>query len=352
MVKIRIRHFVTKKERYHYWQPSKLLRDQGFKSIRLSDNRSEAIAEAEKLNASVDRWRAGGERPPGHREGTVSWLIWRYTTDDVFEAKSESTKRVYRLGFKDLEDALGDMPLSAITLRVISEYRRRYKDRPNRANQIVASIQSMYRYAMEEGLVTTNPSENVRLFSVEPRQAVWSLEQERKFVETAVASGKTSMVLAIALGIYTAQRVGDLITLPWAGYDGQWIGLTQQKTKKFVEVPVLTPLRALLDGTPKRSTIILTDEAGQTYKYDRFNRLFRELCQQSGIEDLQFRDLRRTAAVRMAEHGVKVQEIAAITGHTLTTTQSIMETYLPRTKRMAERAGQQMEIFYRNICER
>lgn len=349
---MRIRHFVTKKGHYHYWQPSKLLREQGFKSIRLSDNLSQATAEAEKLNASVDRWRAKGEPATGRREGTLAWLIWRYTTDDEFQSKSESTKYIYRLGFKEFEDALGDMPLSAITLRVISEYRRRYQDRPNRGNQVIASIQSMYRYAMEEGLVETNPSENVRIFKVKPRQEIWSLENERKFVETAIASGQHNMVLAIALGVYTAQRVGDLIALPWTGYDGQWISLTQEKTKKFVEVPVLTPLRALLERTPKRSTIILTKDDGLTFQYHQFNHAFREVCQRAGIKGLQFRDLRRTAVVRMAEHGVKVQDIAAITGHTLDTTQSIMETYMPRTKRMAQRAGEQMEVFYRNICER
>jgi len=58
----------------------------------------------------------------------------------------------------------------------------------------------------------------------------------------------------------------------------------------------------------------------------------------AGVEGLQFRDLRRTAAVRLAEAGCTVPEIAAITGHTIDTTARILEAYLPRNFTMARAA--------------
>ena len=54
--------------------------------------------------------------------------------------------------------------------------------------------------------------------------------------------------------------------------------------------------------------------------------------------DLQPRDLRRTAVVRLAEAGCTVPEVSSITGHTIEQTQKILETYLPRTFEMARNA--------------
>jgi integrase len=63
----------------------------------------------------------------------------------------------------------------------------------------------------------------------------------------------------------------------------------------------------------------------------------------AGIEGLQFRDLRRTAMVRLAEAGVTVPEIAAISGHTIETTTRILEVYLSRNFAMAKAAIRKLE---------
>jgi hypothetical protein len=56
------------------------------------------------------------------------------------------------------------------------------------------------------------------------------------------------------------------------------------------------------------------------------------------LEQLQFRDFRRTAVVFLGELGIADHLIAAITGHTLDETKRILETYMPRTTGMAARA--------------
>ena len=56
------------------------------------------------------------------------------------------------------------------------------------------------------------------------------------------------------------------------------------------------------------------------------------------LDGLQHRDLRRTAMVRMAEAGCTTQQIAAVSGHEIATTTRILDTYIPRTAKMAEAA--------------
>ena len=58
-------------------------------------------------------------------------------------------------------------------------------------------------------------------------------------------------------------------------------------------------------------------------------------------------DLRRTAAVWLAEAGCSVPEIAAITGHEIDRTARILETYCPRTSTMAVNAIAKLEQYKR-----
>jgi hypothetical protein len=75
----------------------------------------------------------------------------------------------------------------------------------------------------------------------------------------------------------------------------------------------------------------------QREDYLRFNERFRRIAKRAGL-DAQARDFRRTAMVRMAEAGASVPEIAAVSGHTIDRTTRILETYLPRTLKLAEGA--------------
>jgi integrase len=79
------------------------------------------------------------------------------------------------------------------------------------------------------------------------------------------------------------------------------------------------------------------------YKADNFRAVFADLRRAAGIADVQFMDLRRTAVVRLAEASCTVPEIAAITGHSLETTQKILEVYLPRNSTMARHAIAKLE---------
>jgi hypothetical protein len=64
------------------------------------------------------------------------------------------------------------------------------------------------------------------------------------------------------LAVWTGQRQGDLLVLPWSAYDGQFIRLRQRKGKKGkgrrVKIPVGAPLKVMLDRTPRVATVILT----------------------------------------------------------------------------------------------
>ena len=58
--------------------------------------------------------------------------------------------------------------------------------------------------------------------------------------------------LPLLLALWTGQRQGDLLRLPWSAYNGSTIRLKQSKTGARVEVPVGAPLKAALDAFIRR----------------------------------------------------------------------------------------------------
>ncbi len=116
------------------------------------------------------------------------------------------------------------------------------------------------------------------------------------------------------------------------------IRLRQQKTEALLDVPVHPVLRNHLDA-PQAVAVEpdnhqLPRPPGAVFG---FNDRFRRIATAAGV-DAQARDLRRTAMLRMAEAGATVPQIASVSGHSIETTQRILETYLPRNFELAENA--------------
>jgi len=148
------------------------------------------------------------------------------------------------------------------------------------------------------------------------------------------------------LAVWTGQRQGDLLRLPWSGYDGTYIRLRQSKGGRRVVVPVSSELKAALDAAAKtkQGPIILVNSAGLPWNSASFKVVWRRACKAAGIEGLTFHDLRGTFVTRAALAGSTEAEIAAITGHSMSDVRSILDAnYLHRDPRLAESAIQKLE---------
>ena len=133
------------------------------------------------------------------------------------------------------------------------------------------------------------------------------------------------------------------MTLPWSAYDGQWIRLRQGKGGRRVNIPVTRRLRAILNGTKRTATVILTDARGMPWPEKRFRKYWAATCHKAGITGLHFHDLRGTAVTRLAEAECSHAEIAAITGHSMRSVNVIIDKYLARTNKLALAAIAKLE---------
>ena len=151
------------------------------------------------------------------------------------------------------------------------------------------------RGGLDRGLALANPcTRGGRLHHATRRDNVWTDADEARFLEHAPAH----LHLPLLLGLWTGQRQGDLVRLLWSAYDGTHIRLQQSKTRARVVIPVGTPLKAILDATPKRATMILTNHIGQPWPPHAFASAWIRACKRAGIIGLTFNDLRGTAVTR------------------------------------------------------
>jgi integrase len=351
--RVKIRHLVAKPQKsriLYYWQPTRILRAAGFLPRRLAERTNDvadAVREAEAFNRELDAWRAG-RVPVPIQPGTIPWLVKLYRADERYTSLRPKTQAGYDQCIGVIEEwsaRAGHLPLATISRKACRTFYRSMSRTPAQAAAVMRVLRILLGFAVDEGELERNPAERMRIKGSPPRRQVWTSEQIDAFVAAAVTEGRPSIGLAVRLGEGLGQREGDTLRLGWTAYDGAVVRLRQRKTGKLIDVPVIADLRQALDQAPRTAaTIVVSETTGRPYAEHNFGHLFREIADAAGLpSDLQYRDLRRTAVVRLAEAGCSIPEIAAITGHSLRTATQIQETYLPRNTVMAKHAIARLE---------
>jgi len=382
-----------------YWQPSATLKKAGWKSLPLGMDEGAAIRAARARNDEIAAWRAGNATPADvkriEKRHTVDAVITEYKAARL-PRLAEKTQTEYLSKLKVISRWAGSERMDAITLDNIKQFRdvlyapRKGVVRATSAFNTLKVMRALWSWALNNEHIASNPAaKDLDISTPAPRQQFASALARQALTDAAIAMGRPNMAAAMILAWSIGQREEDLLKLLQTRYDeiqlfeaddpavyarlasrepdGRVMGvrLRQGKTNLWVGVPVTGDARAQMDvaiaaARAKGLTTILFDEdREQTWTAtDRKERAIRQMYFQRAfsairahaaetqrkagdvelaaeIEDLQFRDFRRTCVVIMGQRGLPDHLISAITGHQLETVKKILETYLPRTTGMA-----------------
>ncbi|MGA8998677.1 MAG: tyrosine-type recombinase/integrase [Pseudolabrys sp.] len=315
------------KEYYYAWR--------GGPPIKAAPGTAEFIRQYQEAHASLRKPKAG----------TLMSLIAEFKASAEFRRLSPSTIRAYSTYIKLIEVAFGDLPLAALDDRRVrgefKTWRDTFADTPRKADYAWSTLARILAFAKDRGLIASNPCEGGgRLYSADRTDKIWTDDDVSRFLGSAPAG----MALAMMLALWTGQRQGDLIALPWSAYDGRHIRLQQSKTGRRVTIPVGEPLKILLDRTDRRSPVILTTSRDTPWTSDGFRTSWAKACRKSSIVGLTFHDLRGSAVVRLALADATVPQIATFTGHSLRDVEGILDAhYLSRDVKLAEIAVMKLE---------
>jgi integrase len=279
-------------------------------------------------------------------QGTLFTLISEFKASAEFTGTSPSTQRNYRRYLRLIEEEFGDLPLRALLDPEIRGefkcWRDKLANKPRTADYAWTTLARVLSFAKDRGRITVNPcAGGGRLYKADRIDRIWG--------ETEIASmlsvAPPELELALMLALWTGQRQGDLLRLPWSAYTGTHVRLRQSKTRRVVVIPVSTYLKEFLNRAQRRSTLILTNTRGLPWTSDGFRTSWSKLCAKAKIEGLTFHDLRGSAVVRLALAGATVPEIATFTGHSLKDVEVILDGhYLGRDIKLAENAVRKLEM--------
>jgi len=287
-------------------------------------------------------FRAKREKP----EGTLQAILNAYQGSQKFLDLAPRTQRDYVRHIRKIEGEYQDFPVAGLADRAARGEFLTWRDRlakvsRRQADYTYSVLALVIAWAYDRGLVPANPCERPgKVYRSRRIDSVWSTEDEIAFLDTA----PSHIGLGFMLALWTGQRQGDLLRLPWSAYDGEMIRLRQRKTGARVEIPVGKPLKALLDRTTRSAVTILATSRKTSWTESGFRASWGKACKKAGVEGVTFHDLRGTAVTRLAVAGCSVPEIASITGHSLKQVTAILDAhYLSRDSRLGVSAIRKLE---------
>ena len=281
-------------------------------------------------------------------KGSLLSLLQGYLASSAFTDLQLCTREDYVRNVRQIEKEFGDFPLAALTdprtRGVFLAWRDKLGTSSRRqADHTWAVLARVLSWGLDRGLVTHNPCTKAgRLYRGSRADKIWSLEDEAHFL----AGAPQRLHLPLLLALWTGQRQGDLLRLPWSAYDGTHIRLRQSKRGMRVVIPAGAPLKVALDAaaTMKQGPIILINADGHPWTAAGFKSAWARACAKTGVVGVTFHDLRGTAVTRLAVAGCTVPEIASITGHALRDVHRILDAhYLARDPALAESAIKKLE---------
>jgi integrase len=275
--------------------------------------------------------------------GTWRWLCVEYTKSAAFKAfgrRQQSMRRgvlestweepvkpgsATTFGTVRLED------LTTNALRVLRD-RKATNDLPGAASNRVKAIRSVFKWALKEGHLTTNPARDLEQVKQGKGWHSWEPEEVRRFEEHHPIGSKAR--LALALLMYTGVRRSDVVLLGRQHVRSGWLKFSTRKTDVVVEVPVLPELQRIIDASPCGDLTFLVTDYGRPFSVEGFGNKFRGWCNQAGLPQCSAHGIRKAAAAIAAENGATSQQLMAIFGW-LTLAEAERYTRAAERRRMA-----------------
>jgi integrase len=259
--------------------------------------------------------RQSDELPTRPEDESLAGIIMAYKGSPEYRQLKPKTQTDYGRYLDRLSMKYGDLRVKQMPRAFVFGLRDEYAATPRTANYMVQVLRIVMGYAMDRGLITTNPAARPRLLRTGEGHEPW----EEAEIETFRAAWPIDTVerVAFELLLYTGQRGGDTIAMSRQDYRAGWIKVVQEKTRAKLEVPAAAALeRTLASWLAKHNhLVILIGRSGRPLKKDRFRHMMARAYEKAELVGKTTHGLRYTAATRLREVGCDWETIGAITGH-------------------------------------
>jgi integrase len=245
--------------------------------------------------------------------GSVSAAIADYYGSHAFRSLSGGTPAKWRAILERFRENHGHMPLASLPKEFIVALLDTLPT--HAALNWLKSFRHFFRWCLDRKLVRNDPTFGIKLkMPKSDGHHSWTGDEIAQF-ETYYPIGSKPR-LALALGLYTAQRRGDVVRIGSQHIRDGVLTIRQQKTGATLAIPIHPDLAAIIAATSIGHLTLLTTNTGKSYGGDAFTDQFRSWCDAAGMPaHCVFHGLRKAALTRLADAECTAHEIAAISGH-------------------------------------
>ena len=245
--------------------------------------------------------------------GSFDALVISFYRGD-FQRLKPSTQRLWRNIIERLRSEHGSKPIARLERSHIKNIISAKAATPSAANNLLKVLRVLLSYAVDIGMIQSNPTIGVKRYKVHGDGFhTWTESEIARFEERHPIGSKAR--LAFALLLYTAQRRSDAIRLGWQHVEGDIIALRQEKTDTRLLIPIHPELARVLAAAPRNNLTFLVTERGKQFTPQGFSNWFRDRCNEASLPQCSAHGLRKAAATRLANAGCSTDQIKAITGH-------------------------------------
>lgn len=248
---------------------------------------------------------------------TIDKLLDAYYAAPEFLTLAPSTQDVYRRVYTRwvVEEKIGHRPVAGLNREIVGKMIGRRKETPGAANDLLKKIRLLMAFAIRIEWRTSDPTLKMRKFKG-GEWHTWTEEQIAAY-EARWPSG-TKARLALALHLYTGQRVSDVATMMWSDVADRKISVVQQKTGAKLWIPLHPALATELASVPRTGPALMMTAhgKGKPFTPKGLSNWMADRIEEAGLpEECITHGLRKAAARRLAEAGCSAKQIASITGH-------------------------------------
>jgi len=245
--------------------------------------------------------------------GSLDAALAQYYPSRDFSALRPGTQRLWRAILEGWHNEHGTLPIGRLPSGHIDYMLEQMK--PHAARNWLKAARHFCKFCVKHKLIAADPTLGIKA-SVPQSDGhhTWTEDEISQF-EAAHPIGSKPR-LAFALGLYSAQRRGDVIRMGRQHIKDGLIAVKQEKTGTPLYIPIHPELQKILDATPSKHLTFLITKSGKGYGAGFFSDEFRVWCDAAGLpQACKFHGLRKAACRRLAEAGCTEKQIAAMSGH-------------------------------------
>ena len=308
---------------------------------------------AKELRQAIDAGTDPLEEKQADRTApTVKQLADDYIKDYLPRKRPSSQYEDKQMLAKIILPSLGNHKVASVTYGQIDALHRAMRDRPVRANRVVALLSKMFNLAIRWQYCTTNPVRGIERYPEEARTKYLTPEEIARLTAALDGAKDQRSANVARLCLLTGCRVGEAVGAEWAHLDlddGRWVkpaAKTKQGTMhtaplSAAAVMLLKRIRADApagDGEPD-SPFVFPGRVFGTH-LDGIRRFWKAVRKDAGLDWLRVHDLRHTYASILVSAGASLPMIGALLGHQRPdTTQRYAHLYDDPLRKLTDQVG-------------